>query len=153
MESIIHSCNIQYNMFHQDEGNYTGKWQPMPSNTSGLELKKVDKAFQYQSAFDLVGLPYWGLFGTYSGGGFVADLGTTESQARNMVAQLKENHWVDLYTRAVSLEFTTYNPNINLFSYVLYMLEFPTTGGSHPTPRISSVQVSDLALIIHQLWI
>ena len=49
--------------------------------------------------------------------------------------------WIDYYTRAVFLEFTVYNPNVNLFSYVNYLMEFPATGGIIASPRIISFQI------------
>ena len=39
------------------------------------------------------------------------------------------------------LEFTVYNPNVNLFAYVNYLMEFPATGGVLPSPRIISFQI------------
>ena len=58
-----------------------------------------------------------------------------------MVDQLRMADWVDYYTRAVFLEFTIYNVNINLFAYVNYLFEFPAIGGTIPFPRVTSFQV------------
>ena len=132
-------CNIDYSMNSQLEDTFAPFWESPPTNyTPGSNL---EQAFDFQTAFDLVGLPYWGTFATYSGGGYVADLGITEGQARRMSRDLKENAWLDIYTRFVSLEFTTYNPNVNLFTYVLFAVEFPPIGGALANPTIQSVQV------------
>lgn len=42
---------------------------------------------------------------------------------------LKKNLWIDRGTRAVFIDFTTYNPNINLYVVTKLIAEFPATGG------------------------
>lgn len=42
---------------------------------------------------------------------------------------LKKNLWIDRGTRAVLIDFTTYNPNINLYVVTKLIAEFPATGG------------------------
>lgn len=68
-------------------------------------------------------------------------MGITAGKATKLLARLREADWVDYYTRAVFLEFTVYNVNINLFAYVNYLFEFPAIGGIVPYPRIMSFQV------------
>jgi hypothetical protein len=41
---------------------------------------------------------------------------------------LKKKHWIDKFTRIVFVEFTTYNPNTNLFTTSLITFEMPSTG-------------------------
>ena len=43
---------------------------------------------------------------------------------------LYENSWIDSNTRAVFAEFTVYNPNVNLFTGVEMLSEFPPTGAA-----------------------
>lgn len=38
------------------------------------------------------------------------------------------SEWIDGFTRAVFLEFTLYNPNVDLFTVVVYLFEFTTVG-------------------------
>ncbi len=45
-----------------------------------------------------------------------------------VVADLKQNLWLDRGTRAVFLDFTVYNANINLFCVIRLLIEFPATG-------------------------
>jgi len=47
-----------------------------------------------------------------------------------LMATLKDTGWLDLYTRAVFVEFTLYNANVNLFSYVTMLMELPPVGGA-----------------------
>lgn len=66
---------------------------------------------------------------TYSGGGYVADLGTDMATAVELVDTLKQNRWIDKYTKAVFIEINLYNPSLNLWGISMYLLEFLQTGG------------------------
>lgn len=85
--------------------------------------------FSYQSMWELSGYPYQGIFQTYSGGGYVAELGTTLSEAQSVLKFLKDNYWIDKQTRAVFIEANIFNPNMNLWGISLYLCEFLRTGG------------------------
>lgn len=85
----------------------------------------------------------WGAIATYSGdGGYIVDLGLNKSIARQTIQKLKQNLWIDRGTRAVFIDFTTYNPNINLFMVSKLIAEFPATGG-----MITSWQFRTLSLL------
>ena len=43
------------------------------------------------------------------------------------VADLSKSEWMDKYTKALFVEFILYNANVNLFSYVTVLLEWPRT--------------------------
>lgn len=47
-------------------------------------------------------------------------------------SNLSESGWIDGYTRAVFIEFTIYNPNVDLFTVAMYLFEFTGTGGVFP---------------------
>lgn len=85
--------------------------------------------FSYQSMWELSGYPYQGIFQTYSGGGYVAELGATFSEAQMVLKFLRDNSWVDKRTRAVFIEANIFNPNMNLWGISLYLCEFLQTGG------------------------
>ena len=68
--------------------------------------------------------------------GFVADLGHNESLAMNMTAYLQDNDWLDRYTRAIFLEFTTYNPNVNMFCVVTLLSEIIPTGAYYQFNKV-----------------
>lgn len=42
---------------------------------------------------------------------------------------MKKLRWLDRYSRALAVELTVYNANVNLFSSVLLLFEFPNFGG------------------------
>ena len=61
---------------------------------------------------------HWGLITTYGGGGYTQDIGRNRAATELIVSDLKQNLWLDRGTRAVFLDFTVYNANINLFCVV-----------------------------------
>ena len=67
-------------------------------------------------------------FGVYGGGGYVADLIGPKNNVIRTAKGLQDNGWIDKYTRLLLVEFTIYNPNVNLFSATQISFELPTTG-------------------------
>lgn len=49
----------------------------------------------------------------------------------SLLQYLLDNIWVDKYTRAIFVEFTVYNANVNLFCIVTLMFETTAVGESH----------------------
>jgi len=83
----------------------------------------------FSTAEKMNGYPYWGQMAFYGGGGYVVRL---NKDYLDMVAdfeKLEKEGWVDRYTRAVFLEFTTYNPSVNLFAISTLISEFRPSGG------------------------
>ncbi|VEL29063.1 unnamed protein product [Protopolystoma xenopodis] len=58
---------------------------------------------------------YWGDQGYYSGAGAYVDLSRNLEKTTQIIKDLFENLWLDRATRAVFLQFTLYNPNMNIF--------------------------------------
>ena len=75
-------------------------------------------SWTYTSEKELDGSNHWGLISTYGGGGSYQDLGTTKAASKAIIADLKQNLWLDRGTRAVFIDFTVYNANINLFCVI-----------------------------------
>lgn len=55
---------------------------------------------------------------TYSGAGYYLDLSRVRAEAAAQVATLRRHGWLDRGTRAVFVDFSVYNANINLFCVV-----------------------------------
>lgn len=86
-------------------------------------------AWTYQSEDELDGSGHSGALTTYQGGGYVQSLARDKKRSEEILAYLKANLWLGRPTRAVFLDFTVYNANINLFCVVRLVAEFPPTGG------------------------
>ncbi|XP_021950214.2 polycystic kidney disease 2-like 1 protein [Folsomia candida] len=73
---------------------------------------------------------YWGSLGTYSGAGYTVLLPSdNKTVAQTILSQLKDYLWITRGTRVVFLEFSLFNPNINVFSSIRLAWEIPITGG------------------------
>ena len=142
VQKHIIECNDVYSLIDEEDRNFTYNWKLDPRDNYTMdELKRSEEAYKYRSFVELKTTPYWGQMATYGGGGYVANLGITKKQALTVLNELLQNDWVDYYTRAVFVEFTIYNPNINMFAYVNYLLESPATGAIIPYPKIMAFQL------------
>lgn len=57
------------------------------------------------------------------------NLGQYKSESLEILEDLKKNQWIDKFTRAIIIDFTVYNGNVNLFNQLRLVIEFPPTGG------------------------
>ncbi|KAM5271785.1 polycystin-2 [Ctenodactylus gundi] len=99
-------------------------------------------AWIYTSEKDLNGSTHWGLISAYSGAGYYLDLSRKREEAAAQLVGLRKNAWLDRGTRAIFIDFSVYNANINLFCVVRLLVEFPATGGV-----VSSWQFQPVKLI------
>uniref|UniRef100_A0A914X5V1 Uncharacterized protein n=1 Tax=Plectus sambesii TaxID=2011161 RepID=A0A914X5V1_9BILA len=90
-------------------------------------------------------LPYSGLVDTYSGGGYVwkitqptmeccgreADIETVGERIQKLI----DENWIDHNTRAVFVEFSLFNPALNMFAVNWLLLEAPMIGAFVPSYR------------------
>ncbi|KAL6487075.1 hypothetical protein MHYP_G00037010 [Metynnis hypsauchen] len=98
-------------------------------------------AWQYHTEKELKGSNHWGMLATYSGGGYYQDLAMTKEESAVLLADLNNNLWLGHGTRAVFIDFSTYNANINLFCVIRLVVEFPATGGAIPSYQIRTVKL------------
>ncbi|KAL7889436.1 hypothetical protein AOLI_G00016940 [Acnodon oligacanthus] len=78
---------------------------------------------------------------TYRGGGYYQDLSRTREESARQLRELKDNLWLDRGTRAVFLDFSVYNGNVNLFCIVRMLVEFPATGGAVTSWQFQTVRL------------
>lgn len=71
--------------------------------------------WRFHPAEKLNTLPYPGIFATYGSGGYYLDLGEKKEFTGAKIQDLKKNLWIDRGSRAVIIDFTVYNTNVNLF--------------------------------------
>ena len=69
------------------------------------------------------------------------NLGSRRNETDVILADLKSNLWLDRGTRAVFIDFTVYNANINLFCVIRLLMEFPATGGAIPSWTFRTVKL------------
>ncbi|XP_063962086.1 polycystin-1-like [Lytechinus pictus] len=135
MEHVVKDCTLDYSWSNEDEGIFAANWtytcDPSDENIPNYAYYEVDETrpWRYRSAVDLYGVPYQSNLYFYGGGGFIAEFGVNREQAMDTARYLRNHGWYDKYTRAIFIEFTVYNANVNLFSVVTLLLETPSLGG------------------------
>ncbi|XP_070569906.1 polycystin-1-like protein 2 [Ptychodera flava] len=135
LSALIPYCYAEYSSSTEDERSFNEFWSSV--NSSGAD----QGLWGYQTSGDLDGVAIYGVSRFYGGGGYVAELGSSPSQAEATWSTIWNAKWVDHYTRAVLVEFPLYNANVNLFSMVTLLLEFPATGASLAYTKISVLRL------------
>uniref|UniRef100_A0A6Q2XY96 Polycystin-2 n=1 Tax=Esox lucius TaxID=8010 RepID=A0A6Q2XY96_ESOLU len=110
----VHDCYNMYTASNED----TAPFGP-----------KNETAWVYTEEGRLNGSGHWGQVAAYGGGGYYQDLSRTRDESAGLLRSLKQQLWLDRGTRAVFLDFSVYNGNINLFCIARLVVEFPATGG------------------------
>uniref|UniRef100_A0A8C7KXB5 Polycystic kidney disease 1 like 2a n=1 Tax=Oncorhynchus kisutch TaxID=8019 RepID=A0A8C7KXB5_ONCKI len=138
MRQAVPDCHAPYSWEVEDMGSYGPGWNRSASeNTS----KTLHSPWQYQTQAKLRAQPTWGSVVLYRGGGFVVDLGPESQNASSTLQYLFDNTWLDMFTRAVFVEFTVYNANVNLFCTVTLMLETTAVGAFQFRSELQSVRL------------
>ncbi|XP_053556626.1 polycystic kidney disease protein 1-like 2 [Bombina bombina] len=137
MQEVIQDCRAPYSLDTEDTSHYDEQWnRSVVTNTT-----EADSAWHYQSQARLRGHPTWGKLATYKGGGYVVHLGNDRASAYRVLQKLFNNTWLDKYTRAVFVEFTIYNANVNLFCIVRLMFETNALGAFYTRANLQSIRL------------
>ncbi|KAF5918575.1 hypothetical protein HPG69_005010 [Diceros bicornis minor] len=124
LQTSLDGCQAPYSMDVEDLSDYGEGWNASVLNNSN----GFSQAWQYQSQSQRQGYPIWGKLTVYRGGGYVVPLGTDRQSTSRILQYLFDNTWLDSLTRAVFVEFTVYNANINLFCIITLILETSALG-------------------------
>eukprot|EP00282_Hemiselmis_andersenii_P016328 CAMPEP_0114142774 /NCGR_PEP_ID=MMETSP0043_2-20121206/18626_1 /TAXON_ID=464988 /ORGANISM="Hemiselmis andersenii, Strain CCMP644" /LENGTH=592 /DNA_ID=CAMNT_0001237015 /DNA_START=181 /DNA_END=1956 /DNA_ORIENTATION=+ len=81
----------------------------------------------------------------YAGSGFNFSMPTERVAAEEMLRFHRDNNWIDLQTRAVFVDFVSYNPNVRLLTLAKVIFELPPTGGAIPS---ITLRTSPLRMIL-----
>ncbi|XP_050394123.2 polycystic kidney disease protein 1-like 2 isoform X2 [Patella vulgata] len=119
-------CNGEWGWSTQDLKAYREGWKAVGVNESVDGL--VNYPWKYRTDSETKGAPHAGKIGVYPSGGYIADLIGDARRVHKIVDGLEKDNWLDKYTRSVFVEFTLYNPNVNLFTMATVALEVPPTG-------------------------
>nr|XP_034378219.1 polycystic kidney disease protein 1-like 3 [Arvicanthis niloticus] len=114
----LHEQMKSYPQHQEDRENYGAGWVPPDTN-----ITNADSIWHYQSQESLGGYPIPGELATYSGGGYVVRLGRNYSAAARVLQHLEQRRWLDHCTKALFVEFTVFNANVNLLCVVTLVLE------------------------------
>ncbi|KAM6940301.1 polycystin-2 isoform 1-T1 [Xenentodon cancila] len=121
------SCSIHKDLRDEVQDCYN-IYTPSNEDTSSFGPKN-GTAWLYTTESEMNGSSHWGQVSKYGGGGYYQDLSRTKEESAVQLQFLKNHLWLDRGTRAVFLDFSVYNGNINLFCIARLLVEFPATGG------------------------
>ena len=140
--SGIDFCSKDYDMFKEDTNNYGYEWDTYDSTYKpDYSWDRVYNAFQYRNSSDLNGYPLFAIYNQYWGGGYVYEMRGQKSYLQGNLTLLQNNSWIDRYTRAVIIEFSIYNPNINLFIVAEIVAEFLPSGSIIMSSRFDPINL------------
>ena len=138
----INFCTDDYSIFSEDTNPYSYQWNAYNSSFKPVyNWERVHKAFQYHNSTDLNGFPLFGLYNNYWGGGYVYEMRGKMSYLQGNFSLLQNNSWIDRQTRAVFIEFSVYNPNINMFAVAEIIVEFLPSGTILTSSRFDPISL------------
>ena len=125
-----------------ENGLYGFGWSQFnQSYTPPNGYQSIYNAFQFKDANTLQGSPIQGKFATYEGSGYLYELRGKLDYIQGNLTLLKEMQWIDRQTRAVFIEFSSYNPNIKLIMVSTILVEFLSSGSILTTARFDPLNL------------
>jgi polycystin 1L2 len=107
------------------DDHFSPGWSNQSTQVYSLSIQQ---AFQYRTSEQ-----------TYGSGGYVYEYRGRLSDLRRNLSVLHHLGWIDRQSQAVIIQFSLYNPNIELFTSVILLAEFLSTGGVYPQSRFEPV--------------
>ncbi|XP_047457946.1 polycystic kidney disease protein 1-like 2 [Mugil cephalus] len=138
MREFVADCHAAYSWEMEDMGSYEPGWDGTVGDNVSMN---ASSPWKYQTQAQLRAYPIWGKMVLYRGGGFVVELGPDLQSASSTLEYLFWNKWLDVYTRAIFVEFTVYNANVNLFCIVTLMLETTAVGAFQFHSELHSIRL------------
>ncbi|XP_063725907.1 uncharacterized protein LOC134853881 [Symsagittifera roscoffensis] len=124
--NISRECIPPFADEFEDQGRYGPGWIRFDANNPYHILREE---YRYVNAEEIDGATFWGESAFYPGGGFLVHLDGNVEDSTKKLQNLKNEKFIDRYTRAVFHEFAVYNPTFNLFAVVTMVAEFRASSG------------------------
>ncbi|CAH1253112.1 PKD2L1 [Branchiostoma lanceolatum] len=138
--SAILECNVDYTPRNEEKRSFESEWQLVSTINHTLNNGSLVKSpWVYQNPSNALSTA--AEMSSYDSGGYVAELGDSYEAALETIEGLEKSNWIDRYTRAIVVEFTLFNANVNFFSTLTYVVEFPNTGGGVSSMSISTYRL------------
>jgi hypothetical protein len=134
-------CKGDYSFSNEEKGSFEPGWV---NETVQIYNSAIGRAFRYESGDQLDTYVYIGDHATYSSGGYVYELRGSLSDLQSNLSELHQLNWIDSQTRAVMIQLSLYNPNVQLFTSVILLVEFLSNGGLYPQSRFEPLSFQGL---------
>ena len=131
LQQYFKDCQNDYSSGNEEQRSFEPGWA---NATSQVSNASIQRAFQYQS------------------GGYVYDFRGRLTDLQGNVSQLRQMNWIDSQTRAVLIQFTLYNPNVQLFTSVNLLAEFLPMGCIRTQSNIDPLPLLVLTSTSQLIW-
>ena len=125
-------CEYDYSFSNEEQQSFTPRWL---KSTSTISNSSINRAFIYRTGDELDTYIYIGKHDTYNSGGYVYEFRGHLSELQSNLSELHRLNWIDNQTRAIIIQISLYNPNVELYTCVTLLVEFLSTGGLFPQSR------------------
>lgn len=137
---ITIDCADAFSTYNEEKRGFDYNWSK-PLGSYKTKLNQMNKPWRYQDSSALDTYLVMANLNSYVGGGYVVEL-FPKFENKKILDILKAKQWIDRHTRALVVEFATYNAQTNYFDMVMIVFEFPPSGG---LVHYSSVQTFRLS--------
>ncbi|KAF2367013.1 PLAT/LH2 domain [Trinorchestia longiramus] len=140
MDDVVNDCSGTRGLDIEDHNNYCAGWRNKETFAGSCHIEE----FYYRNSTQLQTFSEIGDLGTYGGGGYVLRL---KGHIDDVTANLKRAQsleWLDRRTRRMTVSFSVYNANVNLFATCLIAFEFIEGGGLIIKQRFEPVKLLNL---------
>jgi len=128
-------------VFHECYGTFKQKFQSKKFYAPRFAPTYLRDTFSWKDAAFTQQTTISGTMNSYPGDGFTVDLPHHRSDSEEMMSDLRAWHWFDVATRAVIVELSTLNTNVNVIVNSRILFEFGPTGSVLSTQEASAAQV------------
>lgn len=101
-QSLVSDCYSKYTVENEDFSDFGLKRNPEWTHTPSSRTAPW----------------HWGFVGVYRDGGYIVTLSKSKSETKAKFVDLRLNNWISRGTRAVFIDFSLYNANVNLFCII-----------------------------------
>ncbi|CAF4053998.1 unnamed protein product, partial [Rotaria sordida] len=138
-QRIISICYNDYSLFNEEKNSFQPGWINQTLSTDEQYSSSIIKVFKYSTSKELDTYISMGEYGIYSGNGYVYEFRGRLSDLQSNLSKLHQLGWIDEQTRAIFIQLTLYNPNVQLFTSVTFLTEFLSTSSIIPTARFEPI--------------
>ncbi|CAF0742236.1 unnamed protein product [Didymodactylos carnosus] len=145
-QNLIDDCEAGYSILNEDRRDFNPGWS-LYNETFGAwsnYSSTVLNAFTYRTGSETDTYPYAGDHATYAGGGYLYEFRGKMIDMIQNITLLRDLSWIDKQTRAVFIKLNMYNPNVNIFIYVTFLLELLPTGGVFTEARFEPLTIMQI---------
>lgn len=127
-------CQEDYSLFQEEKDSFSPERENL-SDVNRNYSSSILKAFAYQSNDVLNTYMYTGEQAIYSGNGYIYEFRGSLSEIKENLSVLHQLNWINEKTRAVIIQMTLYNSDVQLFTSVTFLVEILSSSATIPSVR------------------